>query len=285
MRKKTKFIPVNSMAKEFDTGIAIGKTLSDTLQSLGRSDYSHRSDYHIFILAEKGSACIEIDFEKYKIKTPYVLYIHPNQVHRVVKDEKADFYIVGISNENLNPEYLKLLEHLIPLKPLLLKSDVFSIVHQSVSLCINIFERKHDKLYPSLLKDCCNTLVALIISQYVERTTPTDRLSRFDFITKEFQLLLERDFTSLKRPSDYAIALNISTSYLNECVKNATGFSVSYQIQQRIILEAKRLLYHSGKSIKEIANELGYDDYAYFSRLFAKVTGMTAVDFRNKNID
>lgn len=284
MRKKTKFIPVNPMAKEFDTGIAIGKTLSDSLQSLGRSDYSHRRDYHIFILAEKGSACIEIDFEKYIIKTPYVLYIHPNQVHRVVKNEKADFYIVGISNENLNPEYLKLLEHLIAVKPLRLKSDVFSIVHQSVSLCVNIFERKHDKLYPSSLKDCCNTLVALLVSQYLEQTTPTDRLSRFDFITKEFQILLERDFTSIKRPADYAAAMNISTPYLNECVRNATGFSVSHQIQQRIILEAKRLLYYSDKSVKEIANELGYDDYAYFSRFFTKVVGMTALTFRNKNI-
>lgn len=55
-------------------------------------------------------------------------------------------------------------------------------------------------------------------------------------------------------------------SYLNECVKNITGFSVSYHIQQRIILEAKRMLFYTNKSIKEIAIELGYDDYPYFSK-------------------
>jgi len=70
---------------------------------------------------------------------------------------------------------------------------------------------------------------------------------------------------------------------LNECVKNATGHPVSYHIQQRIILEAKRLLYHSGKSVKEIATQLGYDDYPYFSRLFTKITGMSALAFRNRN--
>jgi AraC family transcriptional activator of pobA len=52
-----------------------------------------------------------------------------------------------------------------------------------------------------------------------------------------------------------------------------------------VILEAKRLLYYSDKSVKEIAAALGFDDYPYFSRLFTKVTGMTALVFRNKHRD
>jgi AraC-like DNA-binding protein len=83
----------------------------------------------------------------------------------------------------------------------------------------------------------------------------------------------------------YAGSLNISTPYLNECVKTTTGYSVSWHIQQRVVLEAKRLLYHSDKSIKEIAGELGYDDYSYFTRLFVKVSGLTPVAFRNKNLE
>ncbi|WP_258539462.1 helix-turn-helix domain-containing protein [Chitinophaga oryzae] len=70
---------------------------------------------------------------------------------------------------------------------------------------------------------------------------------------------------------------------LSFCVKATTGQSVSWHIQQRVILEAKRLLRHSTKSVKEIAAELGYDDYPYFSRLFTKITGMSALAFRNKN--
>ncbi|WP_333863881.1 helix-turn-helix domain-containing protein [Sphingobacterium sp.] len=49
----------------------------------------------------------------------------------------------------------------------------------------------------------------------------------------------------------------MSVSYPNECVKNVAGFSVSHYIQQRIILEAKHLLYHSDKLVKEVAIELG----------------------------
>jgi AraC-like DNA-binding protein len=96
---------------------------------------------------------------------------------------------------------------------------------------------------------------------------------------------LEQKFIETKSPSDYARALHISTPYLNECVRDVTGFPVSYHIQQRVILEAKRLLYHSNKTVKEIAAELGYDDHAYFSRVFTKITGMTALAFRNKNLD
>jgi AraC-like DNA-binding protein len=96
---------------------------------------------------------------------------------------------------------------------------------------------------------------------------------------------LERDFLTAKRPTEYAQKLNISTSYLNECVKYTTGHPVSFHLQQRVILEAKRFLYYSEKSVKEIADELGYDDYPYFSRLFTKVTGMSALAFRNKNRD
>jgi len=71
-----------------------------------------------------------------------------------------------------------------------------------------------------------------------------------------------------------------SLSYLNEAVKETTGFTVSHWIQQQIMLEAKRLLYYSECSAKEIAHELGYEDHTYFSRLFKKTVGRTPIEFR-----
>lgn len=77
--------------------------------------------------------------------------------------------------------------------------------------------------------------------------------------------------------------LNITPLYLNEIVKEITGFPASYWIQQETILEARRLLYYTDLDIKQIAYRLGYDDHAYFSRFFKKSTGNTASQFRNKN--
>lgn len=285
MLDKNNSIPVRSLAQEFSNGIAVVKVSSDVFQSDEEAKYSHRHEYHFFVLQEKGTSHTEIDFEKYLIKKPSVLYQSPNQVHRALKVEKIEMYILIISNENLNAHYLKLLQSIAPAKPLALTPEDLAIIQQAFLLCANLYKRSDDKLYFLQLKDSCNALVALIISQYLKHSKPADKFSRFEIIEKAFTGLLEQNFAISKRPADYAEKLNISVPYLNECVKNVTGFSVSHHIQQRIILEAKRLLYHSDKSVKEIASELSYDDYPYFSRLFTKVTGMTPLAFRNKNCD
>ena len=281
------------MADNFGGDISIEKIAVDDISTLEKATLngseeakqSHRHDRHSFFLLENGTVSIEIDFQKYTIKSPSVIYLHPDQVHRTTAFENVIVSSWAINNENLNPDYLKLLEGITPAKPLVLAIETFSIISEAVSLCLKFAERKNDKLYHSILKDSCNALVALVVSHYLEQSIPIGKISRFEIITKAFKELLERDYTTAKRPAEYAQKLNISTPYLNECVKNTTGYSVSHHIQQRIILEAKRLLYHSDRSVKEIAVELGYEDYPYFSRLFTKVAGMTALAFRNKNLD
>ncbi len=247
--------------------------------------HSHRDDYHLFSLQLEGTTSIEIDFQKYTIEPSSIFYIHPNQVHRVVSFENVSFSSLAITNASLSQENLKLLEEITPVKPLLLPEEKLSMVSEVVSLCLKFSERKEEKLYHSLLKDSCNVLVSLVASYYLEETHSADKLSRFETITKSFKAILERNFSTIKKPTEYAQLLNISTPYLNECIRNTTGYSVTHHIQQRIILEAKRLLYHSDNSVKEIASDLGYDDYPYFSRLFTKVAGISPLAFRNKNLE
>lgn len=285
MRKKATSIPVNNFGSESDSGIFI-ETLSFTdLPELGEWGQPERHDRHSFFLMQAGNITIEIDFKKYKIKSPSIIYMHPNQVHRILAFENVTVSSWAIDNENMHSEYLKLLEEITPARPLSLKKETFSLLSEAIALCIKFSGQKQNKLQHALLKDSCNALVAFVISQYIEESKSADKISRFEVVAKNFKETLERNYTKLKRPADYAKQLHISTPYLNECVKNATGYSVSFHIQQRIILEAKRLLYHSDKSVKEIATELGYDDYPYFSRLFTKVAGISALAFRNKNLD
>lgn len=285
MAKKSASIPVKPLPLHFDTGIAVGKFSAGNVERIEEAEHSHRHDFHFFILQNEGRSQIEVDFQKYQLKNSSMIYIHPSQVHRMIKVEKAGFNGLAITSENIEPHYLKLLEDLTPARPLALKATEFSILTQAVELSINIFERKDDRLYSSILKGSCNALVGLIISKYLEQYEPAAGNSRFEIVTKEFRRALEVYFIKYKRPAEYAKVLNISVPYLNECVKTVTGLSVSHHIQQRVILEAKRMLYHSNKSVKEIAAELGFEDYPYFSRLFTKVTGVTALTFRNKNLD
>ncbi len=291
MPKKLNSISVNPVIAELGEGIFIRKMSSKEFRSYEHFEefdnlkQPHRDEYHLFFLQEKGTTTIEIDFHKHTIKPSSVIFIHQNQVHRILSFKNTVVSIWAISNESLHPEYLKLLEDISPAKPLSLQQEVFSVISEAVSLCLKLSDRKTEKLYHSLLTGSCNTLIGLIISQYLVQSKPIEKLSRFEIVTKAFKDLLERNFVTAKSPTEYAQQLNISSPYLNECVKSTTGHSVTHHIQQRIILEAKRLLYHSDLSVKEIASELGYDDYPYFSRLFSKVTGMSALTFRNKNLD
>ncbi|WP_159730857.1 helix-turn-helix domain-containing protein [Sphingobacterium sp. 18053] len=281
---KQKSIPTNTLPANFGELIFISRKTFKGFKTIEEFEHSHRDDWHLFLLQEQGTTSIEIDFQKHKIKSLSVVHIHPNQVHRLIAFENATICSMAINNANITPEYLKLLEDITPAKPLSLKKETFSIIKETASLSIKLSKRKHEKLYPSLLKDSCNTLIALVTSQYLDKEKSHDTFSRFEIVTKSFKAMLESNFTTIKRPTDYAKKLNLSTPYLNECVRNTTGFSVSHHIQQRIILEAKRLLYHSDKAVKEIAFELGYDDYSYFVRLFTKIAGVTPLTFRNKNL-
>jgi len=283
MPVKNKHIPVNTLPNGVGEGIIIARSEMNGSPNFREVERSHRDGGHSFVLQEKGVTHLEIDFLKYKIKAPALIYMHPNQVHRVIGFDQATISSWIITSENLNPELVQLLEDLAPVTPLTLNKETYTLLSETASLCIRFSERKQEKLYHQILKESCNTLVTLVASQYEAQSKPIQKLNRFEVVTKSFRTLLEHNFTTLKSPKDYAKQLNISKAYLNECVKTTTGFSVSWHIQHRIVLEAKRLLYHSDRSVKEVAGELGYEDHSYFVRLFAKVSGLTPLAFRGKN--
>ena len=285
MPKKTQPIPVNKFGDESGAGISIERLSFENLPDLGDWEQPERHDRHSFFLLEKGSVTIEIDFERYDIQSPGAIYMHPDQVHRIIGFENVTVTAWAITNDTLSCEYLPLLEAISPAAPVLMNPETFGLLSESASLCIKIAERKKDIVYQSMLKDHVNALVGLIIGTYTAQTKPADKLTRSEAVTKGFREHLAHHFTRLKRPTDYAEKLHLSTAYLNECVKSTTGQPVSWHIQQRVILEAKRLLYHSDQSLKEIAAILGYDDYPYFSRLFTKVAGIAPLNFRHKNRD
>jgi AraC family transcriptional activator of pobA len=283
--QKSKNIPVNRLASGIREGIFIAKTTFNGRPDNEDVERSHRDNGHVFILQETGTTYMEIDFLKHSLEAPSLIYIHPDQIHKVIRFENATIISWIITSENLNPENLILLTDLTPVSALTLNEEALSIISETASLCIKFSERKQGKLFNSILKQSANTLVALVASQYLAKAKSTDAYSRFEVVTKLFKSALEQNFTTLKSPMEYAKIQCISIPYLNECVRTATGHSVSHHIQQRVVLEAKRLLYHSSKSIKEIAGELGYDDFSYFTRLFVKVTGMTPLIFRSKNFE
>jgi len=88
------------------------------------------------------------------------------------------------------------------------------------------------------------------------------------FILQSLKKAIEKDFKKKHSASEYAESLNISAKALAKITKNYFNKTITELISERIIIEAKRELYLTKKTIKEIAYELGYDDEHYFSRFF-----------------
>jgi len=285
MAKRSGTIPVNTFGNESDEGITIDRVSFDTLPPLGDWQQPERHDRHSFFLLESGSVTMEIDFHNYDIESPSFIYLHPDQVHRIIGFNNVTVCAWALDNACLNADFVNLLEEISPASPLRLNNEQFKILSETSDLMMKFWLRKNAPLFYSLLKEQGNALVGLSISLYLENIGVSDPLNRQEQITRSFRQQLGLNYTTKKRPSDYAELLHISIPYLNECVKNATGQPVYWHIQQRLILEAKRQLYHSDLSLKEIALMLGYDDYPYFSRLFTKVAGTSPASFRHKNLD
>jgi YesN/AraC family two-component response regulator len=88
------------------------------------------------------------------------------------------------------------------------------------------------------------------------------------FVLQNLKDAIEKDFKKKHSASDYAEALNISSKALAKITKNYFNKTITELISERIVIEAKRELYLTKKTIKEIAFELGYEDEHYFSRFF-----------------
>ena len=92
---------------------------------------------------------------------------------------------------------------------------------------------------------------------------------------------IETHYKTLRSPGDYGELLHISTKALNKVSKAHFNKTLTDLIAERLIIEAKRELYLTSKSVKEIAFELGFEDEFYFSRYFKKKVGVSPQTFRN----
>lgn len=96
----------------------------------------------------------------------------------------------------------------------------------------------------------------------------------------QFEQLVEAHFCSEHAVSFYSSELCITSGYLNDLVKKASGISAKQYIINRLMTEAKRLLLCNELPVSEIAWKLGFSDSSYFIRLFRNETGFSPLAFR-----
>ncbi|OOQ59520.1 helix-turn-helix domain-containing protein [Mucilaginibacter pedocola] len=92
---------------------------------------------------------------------------------------------------------------------------------------------------------------------------------------------IEDNFREKHSASEYADLLHLTPTSLARATKSHFNKTLSDLITERIIIEAKRELYLTDKTVKEIAYELGYDDEYYFSRVFKSKTEVSPQLYRD----
>ncbi len=99
-------------------------------------------------------------------------------------------------------------------------------------------------------------------------------------LIRDFNFLVEQHFRDKNKVADYAALLNRSPKTLSNIFQKHSSKSPLQFIQNRKILESKRLLGYSDLQVQEIGYQVGYDDVQSFSRFFKKQTGFSPLSYR-----
>jgi AraC-like DNA-binding protein len=244
--------------------------------------------YHVMLFTE-GAGTHTIDFKTFPVRPYQIYFMIPGQVHGWQFEGKVDGYILNFSvtflqSLLLKPDYLEQFPFF--------SGDVNDAVidlpdtlHRPV---VDIFEallregEAHARLSVDMIQALMLQLFIHVGRLSLEKSSSHTNAYNY-ILLKNFQKLIEKNFSTLKLPKDYAELLFITPNHLNALCNSALGMSAGEVIRNRIILEAKRLLTNKDSTISEIAYQLNFADNSYFTKFYKKHTGQTPEEFR-KNI-
>lgn len=134
-------------------------------------------------------------------------------------------------------------------------------------------DRDHFLLLRTLLKAFLLKLMASSQHQLISPDLNEKRIY-------QFLLLLENHYSTERKVDFYAEKLSLSAKRLNQILKQKLGKTINQILQERLLIEAKHLLFIGKESVKEISFRLGFHDASYFSRFFKKMTALSPEEFR-----
>ena len=243
----------------------------------------HRnSGFKIGLLLEGEVTCYT-DFREYKATAPALMFLSPDQVYQHIGYGYHKMVYVSFNKDFLLTETRGTLscwecmfgQVIIPVKDESSLQELKSYIHMMQREFVQL---KHQK--DIVIR---NLLNAFIIAA-ARLGTCTSKVVHMDStqnkIVQQFRSLTDEHYVQRKQVAEYADMMYITPGYLNDTIKAATGKTAKQIIDEKRIVEAKRLLFWGEQSAKEISNQLNFEDDAYFNRFFKKHTGQTPAQFQ-----
>jgi AraC family transcriptional activator of pobA len=249
----------------------------------------HRHAYYEIIFVWGGSGTHIIDFTDYTFTGPCLFLLHPQNIHTVKKDTPTSGGVVKFSSAlfaNIktgigSANFLDVFDD-TDIMPVINLSKGQSKEIEKLFNDLNHEYHQNSIITPQLLILYLKIFILKIFS-IKKHDVCSDALLGPDVLRfRRFQELVEKNFRHHHAASFYTNQLNVSLRTLGNIACRAGGPTPSTLIKERILLEAKRLLYNSGLSVKEIGYELGFETSSYFIRFFRLNTGLSPLQLKQQ---
>lgn len=246
-----------------------------------------RPAFHLLILGTRGRAHHTVDFRRHTVEPGRVVWIRPGQVQRFDTRNSAqgdlvlfrpDFLIPGTRAEALAADRFGPVSYgpVAPHEPPLQAAQ-----HALRDACAALSGAGAGG--PLRTETLRHLLSVLILRLAIMADSETDlSAGPAAGIHRSFRDLLERDFAAAHDVAHYARALGYSTRTLSRATQAAADQTPKQMIQERLVLEAGRLLAHSDQPVTAIAAQLGFRDASNFATFFTKRMGTSPTRFRDR---
>lgn len=245
----------------------------------------HRHDFHELFFLDTGSGEHMIDLGTHRFTAPCMHAIVAGQVHRLSRSADSSGTVLMFQGEAIHGGTMD--DDIHALFSGLNGGPVWALNTEQQAWAKNLLgmiARETATDDPTSRRVASSLLTVLIAkcAQWAGGQPVRNPDSDPGDITRRFLGDVERDFIIERRVAVYAERYAISADHLSDLLRARIGRSAMEVLQDRLILEAKRLLLHSTMNVKEIGFALNMEDPAYFSRVFKKATGETPGDYRER---
>jgi AraC family transcriptional activator of pobA len=263
--------------------------VNDESVSKINNDAQYKSLIRILFLP-KGYT-VTIDFQQYTTKEDSLFFINTNQflqIQNIGKDigylifYNRDFYCVQIHDAEVACDGI--------LFNNIYNMPMTTLNHEENDIIVNLFKQINDELElkdsseEEMIRTCLKQILLRAARIWKKQQLGQEMLSQdseMEFF-RQFSLLVDIHFKEKHTVADYADILHLAPKTITHKFKRLGLAQPNDIIKDRIILEAKRLIIYTNKTAKEIGYQLGYEDPAYFNRLFTLKTGDSPVNFRKQ---
>lgn len=245
----------------------------------------HKHDFFFVLAVQAGHGVHEIDFAAYPVQERSIFILRPGQVHKLQLSGNSTGFLMEFDLAFYQPRNT-ITEHRWKKASNKNFCEVeaarFVKLHNILINLFNEFNTKQEGYIEAIRAN-----LDLFFIEYIRQSLNPKSIAKAESRYmqdrfEEFIGLLENNITTMKNVSQYADLLSMSSYQLNAITKASVGKTVSDLITEQIILEAKRNLLATSNQIKEIADQLGFEDPSYFIRFFRKHTSFSPDAFRKK---